>query len=86
MLDRGARNFDAAYAWLEYTAQPFIHKLLFDVTAYMVANPSAQSYMTPEQAATQRDIADYGTGVNFWQWSPRRERYQEIWKEVKAGW
>jgi spermidine/putrescine-binding protein len=85
MLTRGASNLDAAYAWLEYTAQPFTHKLMFDVTAYIVANPSAKSYMTPEQAATQRDISDYGTKVNFWQWSPRRERYQEIWNEVKAG-
>jgi spermidine/putrescine-binding protein len=85
MLTRGAKNLDAAYAWLEYTAQPFTHKLLYDVTAYIVANPAAKSYMTPEQAATQRDIADYGTKVNFWQWSPRRERYQEIWNEVKAG-
>ena len=31
--------------------------------------------MSPEQVATQRDIADYGTKVNFWQWSPRREKY-----------
>jgi len=85
MLTKGAGNLDAAYAWLEYTAQPFTHKLLYDVTAYIVANPSAKSYMTPEQAATQRDIGDYGTKVNFWQWSPRRERYQEIWNEVKAG-
>jgi hypothetical protein len=23
--------------------------------------------------------------VNFWQWSPRREKYQEIWNEVKAA-
>ena len=85
MLTKGAKNLDAAYAWLEYTAQPFAHNLLYDVTAYIVANPAAKSYMTPEQAATQRDIADYGSKVNFWQWSPRREKYQEIWNEVKSG-
>jgi putative spermidine/putrescine transport system substrate-binding protein/spermidine/putrescine transport system substrate-binding protein len=85
VLTKGAKNLDAAYAWLEYTAQPFTQKLLYDVTAYIVANPAAKSYMTPEQAASQRDIADYGSKVNFWQWSPRREKYQEIWNEVKAG-
>jgi spermidine/putrescine-binding protein len=85
VLTKGAKNLDAAYAWLEYTAQPFTQKLLYDVTAYIVANPAAKSYMTPEQAASQRDIADYGTKVNFWQWSPRREKYQEIWNEVKAA-
>jgi putative spermidine/putrescine transport system substrate-binding protein/spermidine/putrescine transport system substrate-binding protein len=85
VLTKGAKNLDAAYAWLEYTAQPFTQKLLYDVTAYIVANPAAKSYMTPEQAASQRDIADYGTKVNFWQWSPRREKYQEIWNEVKAS-
>ncbi len=85
VLTRGARNLDAAYAWLEYTSQPFTQKLLADVTNYIVASPGARSYMSPEQVATQRDIADYGTRVNFWQWSPRREKYTEVWNEVKAG-
>ncbi len=85
VLTKGAKNLDAAYAWLEYSAQPFTQKLLYDVTAYIVANPSAKKYMTAEQAASQRDIADYGPKVNFWQWSPRREKYQEIWNEVKAA-
>jgi spermidine/putrescine-binding protein len=85
VLTKGAKNLDAAYAWLEYASQPFTQKLLYDVTAYIVANPAARNYMTPEQAASQRDIADYGSKVNFWQWSPRREKYQEIWNEVKAG-
>ena len=85
VLTKGAKNLDAAYAWLEYSAQPFTQKLLYDVTAYIVANPAAKRYMTPEQAASQRDISDYGSKVNFWQWSPRREKYQEIWNEVKAA-
>ena len=85
VLTKGAKNLDAAYAWLEYSAQPFTQKLLYDVTAYIVANPQAKRYMTPEQAASQRDILDYGSKVNFWQWSPRREKYQEIWNEVKAA-
>jgi putative spermidine/putrescine transport system substrate-binding protein/spermidine/putrescine transport system substrate-binding protein len=85
VLTRGAKNLDAAYAWLEYSAQPFTQKMLYDVTAYIVANPEAKRYMSKEQAASQRDISDYGTKVNFWQWSPRREKYQEIWNEVKAG-
>lgn len=85
VLTKGAKNLDAAYAWLEYSAQPFTQKLLYDVTAYIVANPAAKRYMTEQQAASQRDISDYGSKVNFWQWSPRREKYQEIWNEVKAG-
>jgi spermidine/putrescine transport system substrate-binding protein len=85
VLTKGASNLDAAYAWLDYTAQPFTQKLLYDVTAYIVANPDAKSYMTKEQTASQHEISDYGSKVNFWQWSQRREKYQEIWNEVKAG-
>lgn len=85
VLTKGATNLDAAYAWLEYTSQPFAQKLLADVTNYIVANPAAKSYMSPEQVATQRDLADYGGRVNFWQWSARREKYTEVWNEVKAG-
>ena len=85
VLTSGAQNLDAAYAWLEYAAQPFTQKLLADVTGYIVANPAAKSYMTPEQAGGQHDVAEYGAHVNFWQWSPRREKYQEIWNEIKAA-
>ncbi|MFN8654556.1 MAG: ABC transporter substrate-binding protein [Gemmatimonadales bacterium] len=85
VMTKGARNLDAAYAWLEYAAQPFTQKLMSDVTAYNVANPAAKSYMTPEAAALQKDIADYGPKVNFWQWGSKRDKYQEIWNEVKAA-
>jgi spermidine/putrescine-binding protein len=85
VLTKGAKNLDAAYAWLEYSAQPFTQKLLYDVTAYIVANPKAKDYMSDDQAESQRDIGDYGSKVNFWQWSPRREKYQEVWNEVKAA-
>jgi spermidine/putrescine-binding protein len=85
VLTKGARNLDAAYAWLEYAAQPFTQKLMSDVTAYNVANSAAKPYMAPEAAALQKDIADYGTKVNFWQWGSKRDKYQEIWNEVKAA-
>ncbi len=85
VLTTGAQNLDAAYAWLEYAAQPFTQKLLADVTGYIVADPAARSYMTPAQAAGQHDIAEYGAHVNFWQWGNRRDKYQEIWNAVKAA-
>ncbi len=85
VLTTGAQNLDAAYAWLEYAAQPFTQKMLVDVTGYMVANPAARQYMTPDQAAGQHDIAEYGRQVSFWQWGTKRDRYQEIWNAVKAA-
>jgi len=85
VITKGAQNVDAAYAWLEYAAQPFTQKLLADVTGYIVANPSAKAYMTAAQAEGQHDIAEYGQHVNFWQWGGRRDKYQEIWNEVKAA-
>lgn len=85
VLTAGAKNLDAAYAWLEYAAQPFTQKLLYDVTRYIVAHPGAKAYMTPAEATSQHDIAEYGARVNFWQWGSRRDKYQEIWNEVKAA-
>jgi spermidine/putrescine-binding protein len=85
VLTSGAQNLDAAYAWLEYAAQPFTQKMLADVTHYMVASAGARSYMTPEEASAQHDVSDYGRDVSFWQWGSRRDKYQEIWNEVKAG-
>ena len=36
-LKGGAKNLDAAYAWLEYTAQPFTQKLLSPSGKYVAA-------------------------------------------------
>ena len=85
VLTNGAQNLDAAYAWLEYAAQPFTHKMLADVTGYIVANPSAKTYMSPDEQSAQHDVGEYGAKVNFWQWGSRRDKYQEIWNEVKAA-
>ncbi len=87
VMTTGAKNLDAAYAWLEYTAQPFTQKLMADVTNYTVSNPNSATYMTADQAAGlhMSDLGGYGHGVNYWKWSPRREKYQEVWNEIKAG-
>ena len=85
VLTKGAKNLDAAYAWLEYTAQPFTQKLLYDVTAYIVANPSAKSYMTPEQAATSATSPTTGPRSTSGSGARAGSSYQEIWNEVKAG-
>jgi spermidine/putrescine-binding protein len=85
VVTSGAKNMSATYAWLEYAAQPFTQALMAQVTSYNVANLGAKAYMSPDAAAQQKDITDYGSKINFWQWGTKRDKYQEIWNEVKAA-
>jgi putative spermidine/putrescine transport system substrate-binding protein/spermidine/putrescine transport system substrate-binding protein len=61
--------------------------MVSDVTGYDPANPQAGQDMSEEQrkALHLDNVDDYMTHIYFWQQVPRREKYNEIWNEVKAA-
>jgi hypothetical protein len=57
------------------------------VTGYVPANPGAAKFMTEDQKKSLHldDVANYMARIYFWQQVPRRDKYNEIWNEVKAA-
>ena len=51
------------------------------------ANPQAAQFMTDDQKKNLHldDVDNYQKRLYFWQNVPRREKYNEIWNEVKAA-
>jgi putative spermidine/putrescine transport system substrate-binding protein/spermidine/putrescine transport system substrate-binding protein len=86
MIPASSKNKDLAMKWIEYVTGAQTMKKVADVTNYSVANPGATKYMTPEQAkALYMDNPDvYFNQINFWQNVPRRDKYNELWNEVKS--
>jgi len=76
-----------AEQFLEYMIEAQTQKKVTDVTGYAPANPSATGFMTDaEKKNLHMDDPDaYLQRIYFWQDVPRRQKYNEIWNEVKAA-
>ena len=58
-----------------------------DVTGYDSRQSASGQFMTDDQRKSLHlDNVDlYMTRIYFWQQVPRRDKYNEIWNEVKAA-
>ncbi len=87
MITSASDNKELAYQFLEYMVQAKTQKLVTDVTHYTPANPQAGQLMTADERQVLHldDVDNYQRRIYFWQDVPRRQKYNEIWNEVKAA-
>lgn len=87
MITAASEHKQLAEQFLEYMIESKTQKLVSDVTGYVPANPGAAQYMTEgEKKDLHLDNPDaYMARIYFWEDVPRREKYIEIWNEVKAA-
>ncbi len=87
MITAASEHKDLATEFLEYMIQAKTQKAVADVTGYDPANPQAAQFMTDEQKKSLHldNVEEYMTHIYFWEQYPRREKYNEIWNEVKAA-
>ena len=87
MITSASEHKDLAAEFLEYMIEAKTQKSVADVTGYDPANPQAAQFMTEDQRKSLHlDNVDlYMTRIYFWQQVPRRDKYNEIWNEVKAA-
>ena len=87
MITAASEHKELATQFLAYMIEAKTQKAVADVTGYDPANPQAGQFMTAEQRKSLHlDNADeYMARIYFWQQVPRRDKYNEIWNEVKAA-
>ena len=87
MITSASEHKDLAAEFLEYMIEAKTQKAVADVTGYDPANPQAAQFMTEDQRKSLHlDNVDlYMTRIYFWQQVSRRDKYNEIWNEVKAA-
>jgi putative spermidine/putrescine transport system substrate-binding protein/spermidine/putrescine transport system substrate-binding protein len=87
MITAASDHKDLASEFLEYMIQPKTQKAVTDVTGYVPANPGAARFMTAEEKKNLHleDVGLYYQRLYFWQDVPRRDKYNQIWNEVKAA-
>ena len=87
MITAASPHKELAEQFLEYMIEAKTQKLVSDVTLYTPANPEAAQFLTPDQIKSLHlDNPDaYMQRIYFWQDVPRRDKYNEIWNEVKSS-
>ena|ERR1700675_3778783 len=87
MITSASENKELATQFLEYMIQAKTQKAVTDVTGYDPANPGASQFMTGSQRKSLHldNVDDYMTHIYFWQQYSRRDKYNEVWNEIKAA-
>jgi len=87
MITAASQNKELATEFLAYMIEAKTQKLVADFTGYDPANPGAAQFMADDQKKSLHldNVDEYMTHIYFWQQVPRREKYNEIWNEVKAA-
>ncbi len=87
MITAGSENKELAHKFLEYMVEAKTQKAVTDVTHYVPANPQAGQFMSRDEVKSLHldDVESYQKRIYFWQNVPRRQKYTEIWNEVKAA-
>ena len=87
MITAASNHKELATEFLEYMIEPKTQKAVTDVTGYDPSNPQAAEFMTGDQEKSLHldDVDAYMARIYFWQNVPRRDKYNEIWNDVKAA-
>ncbi len=86
MITAASENKDLAHEFLAYMVEARTQKAVTDVTKYSPANPQAAQLMTAEEKkSVHLDDPEYPKRIYFWQHVPRRDKYNQMWNEVKAA-
>ena len=85
MITAASTHKELSQAFLEYMVEAQTQKLVTDVTHYTPANPGTAQFLTPDEKKTLHldNPDEYMKRIYFWQDVPRRQKYTEIWNEVK---
>jgi spermidine/putrescine-binding protein len=87
MITANSTHQDLAYQLIEYLVEPKTQKQVVAVTGYLPVNPGVTEYLTADEKRNLHldDLDHYQKRIYFWQNVPRRDKYNEIWNEVKAA-
>ncbi len=87
MITAASENKELAERLIEYLIEAKTQKQVGGVTGYLPANAGAARFMTAAEKTSLHldDLDAYEKRIYFWEDVPRRDKYNQIWNEVKAA-
>lgn len=87
MITAASQHQDLAYKLVNYLSTAAVQKQVSAVTGYLPANARVGPLLSAEERHNLHldDLTAYQKRIYFWQNVPRRDKYNQIWNEVKAA-
>jgi len=87
MITAASQHKDLAHQLIEYLVEARTQKQVIAITGYLPANPEVAALLTGDQKKSLHldDLDHYQQRIYFWEDVPRRDKYNQIWNEVKAA-
>jgi spermidine/putrescine-binding protein len=87
MITAASEHKDLAHQLIEYLVEAGTQKQVIAVTGYLPANPNVAGLLTAAEKKNLHldDLDHYQQRIYFWEDVPRRDKYNQIWNEVKAA-
>jgi putative spermidine/putrescine transport system substrate-binding protein/spermidine/putrescine transport system substrate-binding protein len=87
MITAASEHKDLAHQLIEYLVEAKTQKQVIAVTGYLPSNPAVAGLLTAEEKKNLHldDLDHYQQRIYFWEDVPRRDKYNQIWNEVKAA-
>lgn len=88
LILKGASDNPCVYKWLNWMISARAQALAYPVLGYGASNARMVDLLSPADQAAYKELRlddpKLLTVVDWWQSSPRRGRYLEVWNQVKA--
>jgi spermidine/putrescine-binding protein len=88
MILKGANDNPCVYQWLNWTSSAKAQALGYAVVGYGFSNANMVGELNGASKALYEELKlddpNILKGIDWWQSSPRRGRYLEVWNQVKA--
>ena len=87
MITAASDHKELAHRLLEYLVEAKTQKQVSAVTGYLPSNPGVAALLNSEDKKKLHldDLDRYQQRIYFWEDVPRRDKYNQIWNEVKAA-
>jgi len=87
MITAASEHKDLAHQLIEYLVEAKTQKQVIAVTGYLPSNPGVADLLTASERKNLHldDLDQYQQRIYFWEDVPRRDKYNQIWNEVKAA-
>lgn len=87
MIVKGSKNKKNAELFIDYSIRPEIQAKTAEALYYAPVNLKAKEFMSEDvqEATNINDMEGMFSKIDFWQYVEDRNRYNEIWTEIKTN-
>jgi len=86
-IAKGSPNVDLAHEFINYIISAEVQAKIAEVTGYTVCNPASKPYMDPKvwDNLYMEEAEQILSNSIMWEEIPRRDKYNQVWNEIKSA-